>query len=84
MLTMSVDSVVQVPVTVITLRWNGGLKGSGLGAFPCSACRKPLGNKAWALAWIRDHEGKERGARLCESCAKKAEADVIQRDIDED
>ena len=73
-LTIGKDVIVQVPVVVLRLAWNTALVDGLLAGLPCTACRKPLGCKPWALAWIKDDEGRERGARLCEACGKRAEA----------
>lgn len=63
----------KVPVEVLNLRWHGPLsKGNVAAAFRCSACLKILGERRFAVAWIRDGES-ERSMRLCEDCGNDAE-----------
>lgn len=62
------------PVEVLNVKWCGPLKrdGSGVSLLQCSACRKQLGARRFAIAWIKDSSG-ERSMRLCEECGKDAE-----------
>ncbi len=69
MLTKTVKTTKQVPVDVINFKWH---EPTALVSLRCSACRKPIGDKRWGGAWIRDEKG-ERGMRLCEQCGIKAE-----------
>ena len=72
-LTKIVPTTKRVPIKVLSLELNKPVReGSLLVNLPCSACGKPIGNRRWGLAWVKDNKGKH-AMRLCEECAKKAE-----------
>ena len=73
MLTKTVKTTKQVPVNVLTFKWNEPVSQGGLLAeLPCTACKKPIGDKRWGLAWAEDKKGKY-AMRLCDKCGEKAE-----------
>lgn len=77
MLTINEQRTVKVPVTVLSMRWSGELNpGSMATAFKCSACGTKLGDRRFAVAFIRKKNGVEHSMRLCEDCGLEAESDV--------
>jgi len=72
MLMKTVKTTKQVPVNVLSIKWNKPVSGKRLAELPCTACKKPLGHKRWVLAWTGNEKVKS-AMRLCEKCGKKAE-----------
>jgi len=73
MLMKTIRTTKQVPVNILSLKWNEPLKeGSRLSKLPCSACKKPIGNDRWGLAWAIDKKMKY-AMRLCNKCGEEAE-----------
>jgi len=75
-LTKTVPTTKRVPVIVLNFEW---YKPTALTRLRCAACRKPIGDKRWGGAWIKDEKGN-RGMRLCEKCGEKAESDLTEND----
>ena len=70
MLMKTIQTTKQVPVNVLSLKWNKSPTVK-LQELPCSACKKPIGNKRWGLAWCQDKT--KYAMRLCNECGEKAE-----------
>lgn len=68
-----VPTTKRVELTVLELHWSAPVSGVAAG-FECSACGGVLGERRWAIGWIKDWLGHERSMRLCEDCGMKAEA----------
>ena len=72
MLSRTENTTKQVPVDIISVQWLKPVsQGGGLEKLKCSACKKPIGDKHFAVAWAKDEKGKY-SMRLCEKCGIKA------------
>ena len=77
MLTINQQRTVKVPVTVLSMRWCGELKECSVATgFKCSACGHRLGERRFAVAFIRKESGVEYSMRLCADCGIKAENSI--------
>lgn len=74
MLTKTIKTTKQIPINVIQFEWLEPVS-KNFRNLPCTACRKPIGDQRFGLAWATDEKGKY-SMRLCNNCGEKAEQDL--------
>lgn len=60
-----------VKYDVVSFKWLKPVS-EKLQSLKCTACKSPIGDKRWGLAWV-EKNGKRQAMRLCESCGIEAD-----------